>query len=103
MDLQRGLKELFGTSTQPVEYPTHIGLNGNNLDESMVEKECGDLIELFRFCRCVRVVQSNTLYGYYFSVILPENISNEGNFKELLQRVAESSCRAYATVWNSRQ
>ena len=25
-------KELFGTSTQPVEYPTHIGLNGNNLD-----------------------------------------------------------------------
>lgn len=85
-------KELFGTSTQPVEYPTHIGLNGNNLDESMVEKECGDLIELFRFCRCVRFVVQSNLYGYYFSVILPENINNDDEkFKELLQRVAEKA------------
>ena len=84
-------KELFGTSTQPVEYPTHIGLNGNNLDEAMVEKECGDLIELFKFCRCVRCTVQPDFYGYYFSVILSENISNEGNFKELLQRVAEKA------------
>lgn len=77
-------KELFGTSTQSVEYPTHIGLNGNNLDESMVEKECGDLIELFKFCRCVRCTVQPNFYGYYFSVIVPENLSNE-----LLERVSE--------------
>ena len=70
-------KELFGTSTQPVEYPTHIGLNGNNLDEAMVEKECGDLIELYRFCRCVSFKVQPDFYGYYFSVILCENISND--------------------------
>lgn len=83
-------KELFGTSTQPVEYPTHIGLNGNNLDEAMVEKECGNLIELFEFCRCVRCVVQTDLYGYYFSMILPVNINNDDEkFKELLQRVGE--------------
>ena len=58
----------------------------------MVEKECGDLIELFRFCRCVSCKVQPSFYAYYFSVILPENISNEDeSYKELVQKVAEKN------------
>ena len=55
--------------------------------------------------RQIRAKYNQTLYGYYFSVILPENINNDDEkLKELLQRVAEKArCGAYATVWNSRQ
>lgn len=95
-------KALFGTSTQPVEYPTHIGLNGNNLDESMVEKECGDLIELFRFCRCVSCKVQPSFYAYYFSVILPENISNEDeSYKELVQKVAEKNVAEHMWLYGN--
>lgn len=85
-------KALFGNSTLPEEYPTHLGLNGNVLDEVTVEKECTDLIALFKFCRCVSCKVQPSFYAYYFSVILPENISNEDeSYKELVQKVAEKN------------
>lgn len=62
-------KALFGNSTLPEEYPTHLGLNGNVLDEVTVEKECTDLIALFKFCRCVSCKVQPSFYAYYFSVI----------------------------------
>lgn len=95
-------KELFGTSTQPVEYPTHIGLNGDNLDEAMVEKECSDLIELFRFCRCAKITVQRNFYGYYFSMILPQNINNDDeSYKALIQKVAEKNVAEHMRLYSN--
>ena len=95
-------KELFGTSTQPVEYPTHIGLNGDNLDEAMVEKECSDLIELFRFCRCAKITVHRNFYGYYFSMILPQNINNDDeSYKALIQKVAEKNVAEHMRLYSN--
>ena len=95
-------KALFGNSTLPEEYPTHLGLNGNVLDEVTVEKECTDLIALFKFCRCVSCKVQPSFYAYYFSVILPENISNEDeSYKELVQKVAEKNVAEHMRLYGN--
>ena len=95
-------KALFGNSTLPEEYPTHLGLNGNVLDEVTVEKECTDLIALFKFCRCVSCKIQPSFYAYYFSVILPENISNEDeSYKELVQKVAEKNVAEHMRLYGN--